>query len=179
MRPSHLRVIHANPSFRGPPREWYNVWYRCAVGAKDSWRVLDLSEWVTQQARRRLHRCKEIRLHLGSIFVTGSSAAAVIVENLGLRMSARKTYHLQTYQVRYIIGDRARWLDKLIAYNLYRAKVDKTNPGRRLAVHRLARGGVLFPSIARSKNMYHCVNSIACKIPSHISHNAMSYPSGF
>ena len=144
MRPSRLRVIHANPSFRGLPREWYNVWYRCAVGAKDSWRVLDLIEWVTQQARRRLHRRKEIRLHLSSIFVTGSSAAAIIVENLGLRMSARKTYH----QVKYIIGDRARWLDKLIAYNLCRVKVEKANPGRRLAVHRLARGGVLFPSIA-------------------------------
>ena len=87
----------------------------------------------------------------------------------------RERHHLQTYQVRHIIGDHARWLDKLIAYNLYRAKVDKANPGGRLAVHRLARGGVLFPSIAQSKNMYHCVNSIACTIPSHISHNAMRH----
>ena len=76
-------------------------------------------------------------------------------------MGARKTDHLQTYQVRYMIGDRARWLDKLIAYNHCCAKVDNVNPGRSVAVHRLARGGVLFPSIARSKNMYHCVNDIA------------------
>jgi hypothetical protein len=60
-----------------------------------------------------------------SVVVRRSSAAAVF---LGLRISARKSDHLQTLPGE-IIGDRVRWLDKLIPYNLYRAKVDKRKPG--------------------------------------------------
>ena len=68
--------------------------------AKASWHV-DLIERVSQQARRRFYRCREIRLHVGTIVVTESSAGTVIPDNLGLEMSARKIDHLQSYRVGY------------------------------------------------------------------------------
>ena len=63
-----------------------------------------------------------------SVVVTGSSAAAVMPEKLGSKISARNKDRSLANLPREIIGDWAWWFDKLIVDNFSRVKVDNANP---------------------------------------------------